>query len=97
MRPHARRSSYLKWHHITLVQVQEEVKVGHCDGEVLGGLLVVVDCQLVEVLGGERQLLGRVGTVLGTCHTNRFLVTELSVFNWEWVSILPTRQAGTWL
>lgn len=45
-------TGYLKWHHITLVQVQEEVEVGHSEGKVLQGLLVVVHSQLLEVLGG---------------------------------------------
>ena len=47
-----REAGYLEWDHVTLVQVQEKVEVGHCEGEIPGGLVVVVCCQLVEVLGG---------------------------------------------
>lgn len=88
----ASQTGYLKWHHITLVQVQEEVEVGHGEGKVLQGLLVVVHSQLMEVLGGwgGRKWQGCADTQPWSM-PHRFLGAEFPILHWKWVSIFPTR------
>lgn len=69
------------------------MEVSHCEGKVLHGLLVVVHSQLLEVLV-EEEGVGCTCTKSGTRLTYWFLVAEFAIFNWKWVSIFPTRQAG---